>query len=360
MLMEDTWVTKKEAEDLTEQLAQSFEELSLYSRLSLKMQSLEFSNDMLRALLEEIMESLPVDLAFIDMPNRQEYKAMATTSKCCERIPELTPFVASLVQSIPQDAPSLQEEYFIINDSRIVPRYMRLHQDPYRFLAVKVQHDGNFNGWLGLVCFHLESMFTQSELKILQSMAKQISILMSNIDLYQVLKRFGINVGKSLVYTIEAKDTYTRGHSERVNRYCMLMAAQLGMDDKQKELLNWASILHDIGKIGIPEWVLNKPDSLDDDEFRILKKHPGKGCTILEPLEQLSDSLPAIQYHHERYDGKGYPEGLQGEEIPFLARIISIADTFDAINSNRAYRKGKTPDAAMTVLIERERPQMRR
>jgi len=182
---------------------------------------------------------------------------------------------------------------------------------------------------------------------------------MANIDLYHDLERFVINVVKSLAYAIEAKDIYTRGHSERVNRYCMLVADQLNLDEEQKEALNWASILHDIGKIGIPENILNKPGRLSDEEYGIIKEHPKKGSNILEPLsEQLSSSLPSILHHHERYDGKGYPNGLKGEEIPFLARIIAVADTFDAINSNRAYRSARPPEEAMTIMEQVGRSQL--
>jgi HD-GYP domain-containing protein (c-di-GMP phosphodiesterase class II) len=182
------------------------------------------------------------------------------------------------------------------------------------------------------------------------SIVEQIATLITNMNLYRDLERFVMNMVKSLVNAIEAKDIYTRGHSERVNRYSLLMADRLGLDEEQKECLNWASILHDIGKIGIPEAILNKPASLNEEEFRIIQEHSKKGSDILEPLEQLSDSLPAILHHHERYDGEGYSDGLKGKDIPLLARIISIADTYDAINSNRAYRIRKSPSEALDIL----------
>ena len=166
------------------------------------------------------------------------------------------------------------------------------------------------------------------------------------------LEQFIINMVKSLVFAIEAKDMYTRGHSERVSRYSMLMGNRLGMDEKDYNDLKWASILHDIGKIGIPESILNKPDRLTDAEFDIIKGHPEKGGEILKPVEQLAGSLPGIIHHHERYDGKGYPQGLKGEEIPLSARIIAVADTFDAINSTRAYRKSRGQEKALTIIEE--------
>lgn len=201
-----------------------------------------------------------------------------------------------------------------------------------------------------MVSFNLKEIFRQGEMSLLISVAEQVALVISNSDLYRDLESFVINVGKSLVYAIEAKDTYTRGHSERVNRYCMLMADYIDMDEQQKNALNWSSVLHDVGKIGIPESILNKPGKLNDDEYEIIKAHPLKGYTILRPLNQLEASLPGILYHHERYDGRGYPRGLKGEEIPLNARIIAIADTFDAISSTRAYRSAKPGKEALEIV----------
>jgi HD-GYP domain-containing protein (c-di-GMP phosphodiesterase class II) len=213
-----------------------------------------------------------------------------------------------------------------------------------------MKHNGNFYGWMGLVSFNLGEIFRRSELRLLDSMAEQIAVVITNSDLYRDLERFVINMVKSLVFAIEAKDDYTRGHSERVCQYSLLMAERLGLDEERKKILQWASILHDSGKIGIPESILNKPWRLKDEEYQIIKNHPMKGHTILEPLEQLASSLPGMLHHHERYDGAGYPQGLKGKEIPLDARIIAVADTFDAITSNRAYRPAKTPEEALEEI----------
>ena len=122
------------------------------------------------------------------------------------------------------------------------------------------------------------------------------------------------------------------------------------MQKKQRDIVHWAAILHDVGKIGIPEKILNKPGPLNDEEFEIIKLHPEKGHNILQPLKQLSASLPGILHHHERYDGRGYPQGLSGEEIPLPARIIAVADTFDAITSHRPYRPAKQQQEALTII----------
>jgi HD-GYP domain-containing protein (c-di-GMP phosphodiesterase class II) len=181
-------------------------------------------------------------------------------------------------------------------------------------------------------------------------MAEQLALVLANTDMYADLENFVINVVKSFVQAIEAKDKYTRGHSERVSHYVMRVAARLNLNEEQSKNLNWASMLHDIGKIGIPEAILNKPGSLTDEEYSIIKAHPEKGYNILQPLEQLSASLPGILHHHERYDGLGYPHGLKGEDIPFAARIIAVVDTFDAITSERAYRPGKTVKETLEII----------
>jgi HD-GYP domain-containing protein (c-di-GMP phosphodiesterase class II) len=128
------------------------------------------------------------------------------------------------------------------------------------------------------------------------------------------------------------------------------MANHLELGETEKKALQWASILHDVGKIGVPENILNKKGRLDDKEYEIIKKHPAKGYNILRPLEQLSGALPGILHHHERYDGTGYPKGLKGEEIPLQARIIAVADTFDAMTSERAYRPAKSHEEAMAII----------
>jgi response regulator RpfG family c-di-GMP phosphodiesterase len=142
----------------------------------------------------------------------------------------------------------------------------------------------------------------------------------------------------SLVRTVEARDLYTSGHSHRVRRFALLLADALGLDRKLRGQLSLAAKLHDIGKLGVPEDILHKSDHLTPEEWQVVREHPVIGERILKPIIRNPAVLAAIRGHHERLDGKGYPDGLQGDAIPFLARIIAIADTFDALTSKRAYR----------------------
>ncbi|MHB8170566.1 MAG: HD-GYP domain-containing protein [Thermincolia bacterium] len=154
---------------------------------------------------------------------------------------------------------------------------------------------------------------------------------------------------------IEAKDNYTKGHTERTTEYVMVIAQEMVADnlltESDLEKLHVASILHDIGKIGIPDIILLKPKELEQDEYEYIKSHTSQGIRILEKVSALKDILPAIQHHHERYDGSGYPDGLSGEAIPVWARIIAVADAFDAMTTDRLYRKALDVEVARQQIM---------
>jgi putative nucleotidyltransferase with HDIG domain len=153
-----------------------------------------------------------------------------------------------------------------------------------------------------------------------------------------------------LAGAVDEKDPYTRGHSDRVTRYSQMIARELGLTDEQVEIVRVAAQLHDVGKIGIEDRILKKPGALTDEEFAIMKTHTTKGANILRPVAQLKNMLPGIELHHESLDGRGYPHGLKGEEIPLLPRIIAIADTFDALTTNRPYQKAHDPVEALKII----------
>jgi HD-GYP domain-containing protein (c-di-GMP phosphodiesterase class II) len=141
-----------------------------------------------------------------------------------------------------------------------------------------------------------------------------------------------------LAAAIDEKDPYTRGHSGRVAKYSIIIGEYMGLDTEDLDRLRISALLHDVGKIGVDDRVLKKPGKLTDEEFDLMKQHPSKGANIMRPVAQLKDMLPGIELHHERMDGAGYPYGLVGEQIPMMARIIAVADTFDAITTNRPYQ----------------------
>ena len=158
------------------------------------------------------------------------------------------------------------------------------------------------------------------------------------------------NIIFTLALALESKDPYSHGHSERVTDYALELARFLNLSEVDQVNIYRAAILHDIGKIGIPDAILNKPYALASEEWLIMKSHPERGETICSKLNFAREILPIIRHHHERYDGKGYPDGLSGENIPFLARLVSIADTVDAITSSRPYRSAGTFEEVLEEL----------
>ncbi len=155
---------------------------------------------------------------------------------------------------------------------------------------------------------------------------------------------------RMLAAAIDAKDPYTRGHSERVKDYTMVIGRSLGFSAAELERLEIAALLHDVGKIGIDDRILRKPTNLTPDEFEIMKTHPDKGAAILAQIEQLRDIIPGMRAHHENYDGSGYPQGLKGEDIPLFGRVITVADTFDAMTTDRPYQKAFTLEFALNRI----------
>lgn len=192
--------------------------------------------------------------------------------------------------------------------------------------------------------------FTREEIFVIEKIAAQISVAMENAQLYEDMKSLFISTVTSLANAIDAKSPWTKGHSERVMNIAAEIAREMGLSEIFVEQIKIAGLLHDIGKIGILEALLEKPDKISDEEFPPMLQHPEKGVAILSPIEQLQDILPVIRHHHERYNGSGYPDGLKGEEIPLQARIVAVADAFDAMVSDRPYKKGLSVRKALKAL----------
>jgi HD-GYP domain-containing protein (c-di-GMP phosphodiesterase class II) len=196
----------------------------------------------------------------------------------------------------------------------------------------------------------LQGQFTQDDLKLFQSLADQIAIALDNARLYGELNEMAWQLVKGLSEAIEKRDSYSGGHPQRVLKTCMAMAEHLSLTPEQKRELTLAAILHDIGKVGITDHILGKNGRLNVEELQIIREHPHVGAEIVGNIKQLHSIVPGIKYHHEHYDGSGYPEGLRGEEIPLIARIIAVADTYDAIIHERAYHRGMSKSEAVAEI----------
>lgn len=208
------------------------------------------------------------------------------------------------------------------------------------------------NKVIGLIFVGSESEegFTSKDVKILSAVAFQTASAIENTKLYEDLKKTFTDVVYVLSETIEKRDYYTGGHTKRVMELSASIGRFMNLPKEEIERLSLAAILHDIGKIGIRDSVLNKTSELDDTEFEIMKMHPIFGDEILNRVDQLHNITPGIRSHHERFDGTGYPDGLKGEEIDIIARIIAVADTFDAMTTDRPYRKGIDKEVAIKEL----------
>ncbi len=188
------------------------------------------------------------------------------------------------------------------------------------------------------------------EMQLLSATADYVSAYLHNAALYNDQRTTFLGIIKALSASIDAKDRYTRGHSERVAHLASQIALASGMTEDQTERVRLAGILHDMGKIGVPENVLLKPGRLTDEEFEAIKLHPTIGYNILKDIEPLQDVLPGVLYHHERWDGGGYPHGLRGHGIPLVGRILAVADAFDAMSSDRAYRPRMAREAVLREM----------
>jgi HD-GYP domain-containing protein (c-di-GMP phosphodiesterase class II) len=198
--------------------------------------------------------------------------------------------------------------------------------------------------------------FSESELELLAAVGNQAGIALHRARLMAEVERLFFDVMKAIASLIDAKDGYTHKHSERVAAFGVRIARHLGFDADGRAVVELSGLLHDVGKIGVPDAILNKPGKLTDEEFRQMRLHPVHGARILSQIqsEKVVNILPGVKYHHERWDGKGYPEGLKGEEIPLLGRVLAVADFLDALSSDRSYRKGLTLDEAVGMVKDLE------
>jgi HD-GYP domain-containing protein (c-di-GMP phosphodiesterase class II) len=217
-------------------------------------------------------------------------------------------------------------------------------------LSVPLRRGKETLGVLNAYSCKSRKAFLPREEKALMVLGDRAATSLENALLYADLENTFRETIQGLALALEAKDAYTHGHSENVTRLCEGAARAMGLDEAFCSTLHQAGVLHDIGKIGISSAILNKPGKLDPEEYEIIKSHPRMGRRILEPISMLADAVPIIYHHHERWDGRGYPEGLAGQEIPLGSRLMMVADTYEAMTSDRAYRKGLPHAVAIEEL----------
>lgn len=207
-------------------------------------------------------------------------------------------------------------------------------------------------GTLNIMRTGMMRSFTVGDMHSLSIMASKAASALESAMLYDELEDAYLSTIRALANSVEARDMYTRGHTDRVTHVAEAIARELGWSDDELKWLKIGGTLHDIGKIGIPDKILNKPGPLNQEEVRVMKQHPQMGAKMLDGIPFLKPILPYVLYHHERWDGTGYPQGLKGTDIPIEGRLLAIADTVDAILSNRPYRRANVPEKVIAELLE--------
>ncbi len=217
-------------------------------------------------------------------------------------------------------------------------------------MCVPMESEGKIMGAVYIDSRQVEGIFCENDMEMIGSIALHTGTAIEKITLMDNISSLFMGTIRSLIKAIEAKDKYTSGHSDRVASYALCIGKGLDLPSKMLAVLHLSGLLHDIGKIGVEEKILLKNGKLSDKEFEQVKAHPVRGVEIIENIKNIEDVTSAVKYHHEKFDGSGYPSGLKGNDIPLTARILAVADTYDAMTSDRPYRKSFAPEKAVDEI----------
>lgn len=255
---------------------------------------------------------------------------------------------------LPTDLLRLQNnpDFLVIEQNQELPDYLAIMKSEgiSVYLVLPILLDGNLSAVLTLA--YRSSKTLKDDRPRGRQMADQVAVALANSCLMEQLNRLNWGTLNALARTVDAKSSWTAGHSGRVTQLALRLGDTLRLTPKDRDLLHRAALLHDIGKIAIPVAILDKPGKLSEQEYDTIKTHPRAGARILEPIEEYSSLIPMVLQHHERFDGKGYPDGLSGNSIQLGARILAVADVFDAMKSDRPYRDGMPLEKVMGIIQE--------
>jgi HD-GYP domain-containing protein (c-di-GMP phosphodiesterase class II) len=340
-----------ELANVTEQLSSVYEELSLLSKISSGMRFSQKPQAFLESVAREVQEIGDFRALLVALLRRPDDQAEVEFDDASVVIGDCGVDSAALVRVLHEpihDALTVGETQ-VHNEIAPDCDWARLSDRLRRFVCVPLVRDNRAFGVLLAVDKNAGTEFSSVDLKLLNNVGNQCAIFLENAALYMDMQDLFMGVLHALTRSIDAKDAYTRGHSQRVAELSRALARKIGLTDEQCERVYLSGLLHDVGKIGVPEAVLTKPGRLTDEEFAAIRKHPAIGAQILGNIRQLQDIIPGVLCHHERWDGHGYPHLLSGENIPLMGRIICVADSFDAMSSTRTYRPALPLE---TVLCE--------
>jgi putative nucleotidyltransferase with HDIG domain len=341
----------REVKDLSLHLATTYDEISLLYRLTQNLKLSSKDEELGALALEWLADVLPVEALAIQFtqsrtgstPDDTRSGPLLITRGMC---PVGGPELARIIDHFGLE---LGQRPLIVN--RSTTQSAEWPWPTVRELVIVPLCEGDHCfGWM--VAFNQvhEGEFGTVEASLLSSIGAILGIHNSNAELYQQQREFFAGVVRALTSAIDAKDPYTCGHSDRVARVAVRLAEEMGCPPKQIDTLYLSGLLHDVGKIGIDDNVLRKPGKLTEAEYEHIKTHAEIGYKILSDIKQLDEVLPVVLHHHEQWDGKGYPRGLTAEEIPLLARIVAVADSFDAMGSDRPYRQGMSDEKLDGIL----------
>ena len=333
---------ENDVEKVSTNLASTYEEISLLYQVSQNLRVSDSDEELGENALEWLMECLDVEGAAIQYLPLEDEPVEAYDARDSKHyftsgdVPLDSKQVSRLIETlglVPGCSPLVLNQNVTGQDDWEFPEVNEL------IVASLSEGSKNF-GWLVVFNSCIEEELGTVEASLINSLSAILSIHSSNCNLYRQQQEFLASVVLAMTSAIDAKDPYTCGHSDRVARFSVRLAKELGHDVDTLNRIYMGGLLHDIGKIGIDDAVLRKPGRLTDTEFEHIKMHPEFGYRILEDIKQLKYILPMVLHHHEQWNGKGYPHGLKGEETPALARIMAVADAYDAMTSDRPYRKG--------------------
>jgi HD-GYP domain-containing protein (c-di-GMP phosphodiesterase class II) len=327
-----------ELHDLSWELAGSYEELSLLYKLSTSMVVDHPPQAFLQQACQEMREVVGLRWLAIQPSISEPGFADLSVPVCVDSRSSFD------IEGIREIGPRLAEamhgrtEPVILDDARVLS-IPGLERFAHNLLVTPLHIDGKPLGLLyGADKIDTGSGLSTVDSKLCASLGSSLSIYLKNVLLYADMHSMFIGTLHALSTTIDAKDSYTHGHSERVALISKQLAAAAGLDDETVERVYLSGLVHDVGKIGVPEAVLTKPGRLTKEEYDLVKMHPETGARILEGIRQMDDLIPGVLHHHEAWDGSGYPHGLAGRDIPLFGRILGLADAFDAMSSDRTYR----------------------
>lgn len=333
-------VATGELASVTEQLSSVYEEITLLYKISSGMRFSQKPQSFLEAVARELKEIGNFRAVMVALARRGDEKQPAELEDVSVVVGDCRVEPADLFRALREpihDALSVGETQ-VHNEIVAECDWARLRERIRRFVCVPLERDHRPLGVLLAIDKTDTTEFNSVDLKLLNNVGNQCSIFLENAALYHDMQDLFMGVLHALTRSIDAKDAYTRGHSQRVAELSRALAQKIGLTDEVCERVYLSGLLHDVGKIGVPEAVLTKPGRLSEEEFGAIKKHPEIGAQILGNIRQLQDIIPGVLYHHERWDGRGYPHSIAGETIPLMGRIIAVADSFDAMSSTRTYR----------------------